>query len=334
MRLCVTGDAGRQRKLGCFSMGRRGRQRLPGSATSAPRGTRQKWLIALGGLGVVAAAAVFAFNIAPSPAGQHPPPSSAPLQVVPDSPPAGPLGPDRAGLESSFAGLQTRLHATAGVVIRAVGSDPGGPVILGEWTSGPAWSTIKVPLAIAEMRQRNSDQVSDDVTAAITQSDNAAAESIWASLGEPTEAAAKVEAVLGAAGDATIVQTQKVRPEFSTFGQTEWSLVSQAQFLASAACDSRDQPVLELMGQIEPSQRWGLGVIPGTRIKGGWGPSPAGRYLVRQIAVVPTPKGSTVVAMAVEPDSGDYSEGVADLTELAGWLRAHAEALPSGTCGV
>lgn len=317
-------------------MSRRGGQCgqwLRGSATSATRGARQKWLLALGGMSVVAATAVFAFNIAPSPAGQHPPPSSVPLEVVPNSPPASPLGPDRTGLGSSFADLQFRLHATTGVVIRAVGSDPGEPVILGEWTSGPAWSTIKVPLAIAEIQQQNSDQVTQDVTAAITQSDNAAAESIWARLGEPTAAAAKIEAVLGAAGDPTIVQTRKVRPEYSAFGQTEWSLVNQAQFLASAACDSRDEPVLELMGQIEPSQRWGLGVVPGARIKGGWGPSPAGRYLVRQFAIVPTPGGSTVVAMAAEPDSGQYSDGVANLTELAGWLRAHTEALPSGTCG-
>ena len=255
------------------------------------------------------------------------------VEAVANPPTADLADQSRIDLVASFAELRSRLHATTGVVIRAVGASSEAPVVLGDWTSGPAWSTIKVPLVIAEMRQRNSEQVTQEVAAAITQSDNAAAESIWASLGEPAVAATKIEAVLGAAGDHTIVQAQKVRPEYSAFGQTEWSLVNQTRFLASAACDSSDGPVLKLMGQIEASQRWGVGVISGTRFKGGWGPSPEGRYLVRQIAVVPTARGSTVVALAAEPYSGEYSDGVADLTELAGWLRAHVDILPSGNCG-
>ena len=49
------------------------------------------------------------------------------------------------------------------------------------------------------------------MTAAITESDNAAAELIWASLGDPVTAAGKVEAVLRQTGDLTTVQSQKVR---------------------------------------------------------------------------------------------------------------------------
>ena len=41
------------------------------------------------------------------------------------------------------------------------------------------------------------------------------------------------------------------------------------------------------MGQVTGDQRWGLGALPDAKIKGGWGPAPSGRYLVRQIAVVP-----------------------------------------------
>lgn len=291
---------------------------------------KQKWLLVVGGVSVVAVAAVLAFAFGPGPGGRHS--RDEPVQAILNSTSALPSS-GQADLMASFAELQSRLHATAGVAIRAVSRETSDSVMLGEWISGPAWSTIKVPLAIAGLRQQNSDQITREMTAAITQSDNAAAESIWAGLGEPATAGAEVEAVLRSAGDPTIVQTRKVRPEYSAFGQTEWSLANQVQFLASAACDSSDQPVLELMGQVEDSQKWGLGAIPGSRIKGGWGPSPEGRYLVRQIAVVPTPRGSTVVAMAVEPDSGAYTDGVADLTELAGWLRSHIDALPSGQCG-
>ena len=45
---------------------------------------------------------------------------------------------------------------------------------------------IKVPLVIAALREEAPPEVTDAMTAAITESDNAAAESIWASLGDPS----------------------------------------------------------------------------------------------------------------------------------------------------
>ena len=65
---------------------------------------------------------------------------------------------------------------------------------------GKAWSTIKVPLVIAAMRKQNTGPVTAPMTAAITESDNAAAESIWAGLGDPDNAATQVEAVLRETG--------------------------------------------------------------------------------------------------------------------------------------
>lgn len=290
---------------------------------------KQRWLLAVGCVSVVAAAAALTFAFTPGPGGRHS--QGEPARVVPGSSVAAPE-PARTDLTASFAELRSWLHAGVGVAVRAVGDETGDAMTFGDWASGPAWSTIKVPLAIAGLRQQDSGQGTPEMTTAITRSDNAAAESIWAGLGEPATAGAAVEAVLRATGDPTAVQTRKVRPEYSAFGQTEWSLANQTRFLASAACDPADQPVLQLMGQVEDSQKWGLGAIPGSRIKGGWGPSPEGRYLVRQIAVLPTPRGSTAVAMAVEPESGEYADGVAGLTELAGWIRAHIEAVPSGSC--
>jgi len=65
-----------------------------------------------------------------------------------------------------------------------------------------------------------------------------------------------------------------MRPQFTAFGQTIWALTDQARFTASAVCDSSNAPIFTLMGQVESDQRWGLGVIPDARFKGGWGPSP------------------------------------------------------------
>jgi hypothetical protein len=137
-----------------------------------------------------------------------------------------PQPPVPSALAEDFAQLQTRLHAVVGIAVSAVG-DGQIPMTLGEWQTGPAWSTIKVPLIVAALREEQPPTVTDAMTAAITESDTAAAESIWASLGDPGTAARKVDAVLRDTGDPTTVQSQRVRPEFSAFGQTEWPLIDQ-----------------------------------------------------------------------------------------------------------
>ena len=237
-----------------------------------------------------------------------------------------------ATLAANFARLETKLHAVAGIAVSAVGNGQA-PIMLGDWEHGPAWSTIKVPLIIAALRQENPPTVTDAMTAAITESDNAAAESIWASLGDPVTAARKVEAVLRQTGDSTTVQSQKVRPEFTAFGQTDWSLTDQARFTSVAVCDSANAPVFALMGRVQPDQRWGIGTVPVAQFKGGWGPSPTGSYLVRQLGVLPAPNGRIAVALAAQPASGKFDDGTAALDEMASWLTAHLGALPAGQCG-
>jgi hypothetical protein len=286
---------------------------------------------------IVASGVYLGLNLRPhsSTSAAVPPPtetgigSPAPSSVGPPSS-SGPTAPGT--LANDFEQLENRLHSSIGVVINAVGSrEPG--LTLGDWQSGPAWSTIKVPLAIAALREQGSDQVTDDMRAAITESDNAAAESIWASLGEPVTAAQRVEEVLRQAGDNTTVESQKVRPEFTAFGQTIWPLTEQARYLAFAACDDTSQPILELMGEVEADQLWGLGTITGTRFKGGWGPSTSGNYLVRQIGLVNTGDRLAAVALAAAPRSGSFNDGVPDLNEVVDWLREHLADLPAGRCG-
>jgi hypothetical protein len=87
------------------------------------------------------------------------------------------------------------------------------------------------------------------------------------------------------------------------------------------------------MGQVEPNQTWGIGDIRGAEFKGGWGPSPAGKYLVRQIGVLTTPAGKLAVAIAAEPVSGSFDDGTHDLGEVAKWLSDHFGALAAGQCG-
>ena len=234
-------------------------------------------------------------------------------------------------LAADFAQLEAKLHITAGVAVSAVGTGQE-PMTLGEWQSGPAWSTIKVPLVIAALRDEKPPSVTDAMVAAITESNNAAAESIWVSLGDPITAAHKVDDVLRQSGDPTTVQSQKVRPEFSAFGQTDWPLTEQVRFTSAAVCDNANAPIFALMGGVQADQRWGLGTVPGSLFKGGWGPSPTGSYLVRQMGVLATPNGMIAVALAAQPASGKFEDGTAALTEIAAWLITHLSALPTGEC--
>lgn len=303
-----------------------------------------KWLLPLMAVIVLTTAGVVAFTVSPGPSPpQHHFASVPPIQATRNSsrpppaaepPPASTLPPDGTGLVAEFGQWQAGLHAKAGVALRAIGAGSQPSVVFGDWSprKATAWSTIKVPLVIAGMREQKISQPTQTMTAAITESDNAAAESIWQGLGDPATAATRVGEILHQNGDPTNVESRKLRPEFTAFGQTDWPLSNQTVFLAAAACDPHNQPVLELMRNVESDQKWGLGTVPGAEIKGGWGPSLEGRYLARQIAILPTSHGLTAVAIAAEPDSGSFADGTRDLDEIAKWLQDHLDALPAGRC--
>ena len=301
-------------------------------------GTRTAWLIAaIAAFGAMALAAGLFIGIRFGGNEPGPPLMLSPTPGTIATPPVMPspatiVPPPQAGaLTADFAQLEAKLHGVAGMAVSAVGTGHA-PIALGHWQSGPAWSTMKVPLIIAALREENPPIVTGAMSSAITESDNAAAEQIWASLGDPITAAQKLDVVLRRTGDPTIVQSQRVRPEFTAFGQTDWSLTNQVRFISTALCDNANEQAFALMGQIESDQSWGIGTLPGTRFKGGWGPSPIGDYLVRQVGVVAVPTGFVAVALAVQPASGKFEDGTADLTEMATWLTAHLGALPSGQC--
>ncbi|MGH3560806.1 MAG: hypothetical protein ACRDTN_03105, partial [Mycobacterium sp.] len=90
---------------------------------------------------------------------------------------------DSAALIDDFSELQASVKAVIGIALAPVGGS-GKPLSLGNWHSGPAWSTIKVPLVMAALREEQAPHVTKQMIAAITQSDNAAAEAIWVGLGD------------------------------------------------------------------------------------------------------------------------------------------------------
>ncbi|CPR11225.1 hypothetical protein BN971_02505 [Mycobacterium bohemicum DSM 44277] len=222
-------------------------------------------------------------------------------------------------LRASFSRL--RADAPIGAAIAAPG---GATVSLGEWSTGVAWSTIKVPLAIAALRADPA-RAQGHLAAAIARSDNPASEALWSQLGEPPEAARRVQAVIAEAGDGqTVVESRRLRDGFTPFGQTRWSLRAQACFAARLPALDGAAPVIELMSSLTPAQRWGL-AAKGIAAKGGWGPGLRGDYLVRQFGTVPSASGQAGVALAAQAES--LEAGVDLVNRMADWLAGHLSAL-------
>ncbi len=214
-----------------------------------------------------------------------------------------------------------KVPGPVGIAVTAVGGRED-VVSAGDWQSGVAWSTIKVPLAIAV--ERSSPPALDEAATAITESDNDAAESLWNVLGGEAASATAIDAVLSEAGD---ISTLVPAP---FFGETEWRLTNQARFGSRLPCIESSTRVLELMGQITPDQSWGLGRIPGSRFKGGWAPDENGGYLVRQFGIVPAAGGDVAVAIAI--DSPSFDEGTESLSRVAEALAPQLRSMRGGRC--
>jgi hypothetical protein len=225
-------------------------------------------------------------------------------------------------LDASFHKLSQGVPATVGA---AVASTAGTVTSFGSWSTGVAWSTIKVPLAIAALHAGvGSDEL---VARTIAQSDNAAAEQLWSRLGDPAAAKQLVQAVIRDAGDtATMVESRRLRHGYTAFGQTQWSLIGQAQFAARLPELPDADPVVDLMRNLVAEHRWGL-AAKGVAAKGGWGPGTGSDYLVRQFAVMPTETGHIGVALAADAHDGGFETGVEVLDTLSEWLVDHLGAL-------
>ncbi|MFI6041204.1 hypothetical protein ACIA8C_06190 [Nocardia sp. NPDC051321] len=231
---------------------------------------------------------------------------------------------------SSFASYGVTLLGTVGLAYAPVGGKR--VVALGDWASGVAWSTSKVPLAVAALRAAPI-AAKPHVVQAISRSDNAAAEQLWSMLGPPAVAAAAVDAVLREGGDTvTRVQSRRVRSEYTAFGQTQWSTTQQALFTAHLPCIEVGTDVLALMRTLDPEHQWGLARLPGAAAKGGWGPDEKGVHLARQLGVIPNGSGWTAVVLGARPKSGTFADGIALLDRLTQWVGNHLRQLPAGRC--
>lgn len=253
-------------------------------------------------------------------------------QVAPSAVNTGSAGASTALLTSgdkrSFAALASRLGGSSGIAVTRLG--PGGRIIVtGALRSGVAWSTMKMGVAAATFAAGQPDASTQALlTRAMTASDNAAAEQLWAKLGPPSTAGQKVTAQLRLMGDqATQVQTQVTRAGFTSFGQSVWSLKDQVRFTSALPCTSQGRSLLGLMGQVVSGQRWGLGSAGvQAQFKGGWGPGTSGGYLVRQTGILTVQGRPIAVSIGTLPPDGSFDTGTRNLTQIASWFVSHVNA--------
>lgn len=225
--------------------------------------------------------------------------------------------------QKSFRSLESQLGGRSGVAISRVGL--GQPVTqAGSFQSAVAWSTSKVPVAMAAVAAGTG--TSQSLRQAITASDNAAAETLWNGLGGGQPAAAASDAQLRASGDSrTSTQATVLRSGFTAFGQTRWALTDQTTFTAGMPCTAPGREVLGLMTDTVPAQRWGLGSTSwSASLKGGWGPGAEpgedGGYIDRQMGILMHDGRQLAVSIMTQPASGSHEAGIANLNTIARWV--------------
>ncbi|MDO5032675.1 hypothetical protein [Corynebacterium sp.] len=241
-------------------------------------------------------------------------------------PPPGAVHGAQRALEAAVDKVSAQYSGTLGVAVAGAGQ------VYSAGSDAPltAWSTSKVPVAIAAQRAGVADAAL--VSQAITYSDNAAAESLWSALGGGQTAATATEAVLGDASLSLTVPAEISRPGFSAYGQTQWSVPDQARFASNLRCLSGSEQVVQAMGQQDPAQAYGLGSLDGAMKKGGWGPDAAGRYEARQMGVVQLGGHEVALAVYASAADGSYGQAQAMLTALVQELAAAKVAWPSPQC--
>lgn len=191
---------------------------------------------------------------------------------------------------------------------------------VGQVSDEAAWSTSKVPVAIAALR--NSTWIESTIVPMIEESDNLSAEMAWVSFGNENNAVESVNEVLKEGGDSHTHFEPWVAP-----GDVEWALEDQAVFGANLPCVKGAESVLDKMSHIVDYQSYGLSTLDGARFKGGWGPDAEGGYLIRQFGVVPVDGGEIGVAIAARPGDTTDETGREMLTDISHALATH---LPRG----
>ncbi|KKO83592.1 hypothetical protein [Corynebacterium otitidis] len=255
-------------------------------------------------------------------------PSAAPAEEAPANP-----DERRAALAEALGELQEQLEGSFDAEVAMAVASGDAVVTTGDEATAQAWSTIKVPIAIAAVRE---DVAEDEVLdAAIRASDNDAASALWNALGGGLSAAGKVEEVLRDGGDDTEIVEQMLRQietgDSDLFGMLEWPLLNQARFASHLTCLEGAEPVAERMGDLVEEHTYGLAAIDDAIAKGGWGESDDGLYTNQQLGTVDT-EGMAIIAHPLDEDAEEAIEVLDAAAQGIEKIRAEGLVDPTPAC--
>ncbi|OEY07585.1 hypothetical protein A0K93_06020 [Corynebacterium sp. BCW_4722] len=184
----------------------------------------------------------------------------------------------------------------------------------------PAWSTMKVPIAMAAAEHceaYDDDTIEQLTTAAIEWSDNDAARALWDCMGTDDEASALVAAEVAKAGTRVAVR--------GAFGTTRWSFAGQARYAHYLSQVDEDNAVVAAMHHIAEDQAYGLGHIKGVPFKGGWSDfEPDGSWHTRQFGWLELDGVRYGVAVGARSEAGSYGDTMDALDAVAEELKERA----------
>lgn len=179
----------------------------------------------------------------------------------------------------------------------------------------PAWSTIKVPIALTALEHcEDKEFVLEETTAAIDWSDNDAAFALWRCIGSDEEASRLVGEEIATSGVSVHVEP--------AFGTTIWPIPAQARYAHHLASIPSDNPVIQEMHKIDPEHSYGLGTIAGMPFKGGWSDADDGSFHVRQLGFFTADGTDYGIAIAARSLLGSEQDCHDALDQLAALLTS------------
>ncbi|MBG6122625.1 hypothetical protein [Corynebacterium aquatimens] len=218
------------------------------------------------------------------------------------------LGIDAGELDAALASIAQETNTTVALSLW----DGTNEIRGGTLRSLPAWSTEKVPIALAAQEHCALDRAMLDqlITNAITMSDNSSTDLLYGCLGDSMTAARLVGEQVGRSGADVYMDPM--------WGVTQWPISSQAHYAYYLSTLPADNLVTDSMSKVVPQQSWGLGRIEGMHFKGGWNDSELdGGYDDRQMGFF-TVAGSTYgVSIGARSEAGSMTDTVKALNKMA-----------------
>ncbi len=251
----------------------------------------------------------------PAPEPADPAPSSAPADAEAEADAS--AAPHFEGLDEKIAAIEAATN-TQTTFSLFDGSTP--PTNSGSGGVLPAWSTIKVPIALTALEHcPDKDFVLQQTTAAIEWSDNDAAYNLWRCLGSDAEAGQLVGDEIAKAGVSVHVEP--------AFGMTNWPIPAQARYAQYLASVPSDNPVIQEMHKINAEHSYGLGTIADLPFKGGWSDADDGSFHVRQLGFFTAGDTDYGVAIAARSVSGSEQDCQDALNQIAALLAESSDEL-------